>query len=60
LKGRNQLSQGWKQYIASNLVLYKLRIEQHFSLTQSQTIDFTGIFTDFKSVSNSEFYKAFV
>lgn len=26
----------------------------------SQTIDFTGIFTDFKGVSNSEFFKAFV
>jgi len=25
-----------------------------------QSIDFTGIFTDFKSVSNSEFFKGFV
>ncbi len=33
---------------------------QHFSLYHSQTIDFAGIFTDFKSVSNSEFLKAFV
>jgi hypothetical protein len=33
---------------------------QHFSLYHSQTIDFAGIFTDLKSVSNSEFFKAFV
>ena len=28
---------------------------QHFSLYHSQTIDFTDIFTDSKSVSNSDF-----
>ena len=32
---------------------------QHFSLYHDQTIDFIGVFTDFKSVSNSEFFKAF-
>jgi len=39
-------------------VLWEIR--QHFSLYHSQAIDFTGIFDDFKSVSYSEFYKAFV
>jgi len=29
---------------------------QHFSLYHSQTIDYTGIFADFKSVSNSGFF----
>lgn len=29
---------------------------QHFSLYHCQTIDFTGIIADFKSVSNSEFF----
>lgn len=33
---------------------------QHFSLNHSQTIDFTGIFTDFKSVLNSGVFKVFV
>ena len=33
---------------------------QHFSLYHSQSIDITGIFTGFKSVSNSGFYKVFL
>ncbi|SHI05469.1 hypothetical protein [Desulfosporosinus lacus] len=32
---------------------------QHFSLYHSQTIDFTGICTDYKNVSNSEVFKLF-
>jgi len=30
---------------------------QHFSLWHSHTIDFTGIITGFKSVSNSELFR---
>jgi hypothetical protein len=29
---------------------------QHFCLNYHQTIDFTGIFISFKSISNSEFF----
>ena len=46
--------------LKSTLSEMGIPIKQHFSLYHSQTIDFTGIFTDFKSVSNSEFFKAFV
>ncbi|MDR3600332.1 MAG: hypothetical protein P4L49_07620 [Desulfosporosinus sp.] len=37
-------------------ILLELFQTQQFSLYHSQTIDFTGIFTDFKSVSNSGFF----
>jgi len=45
-----------RSYVLTDIQAHhSLPLTQHFSLYHSQTIDFTGIFNDSRSVSNSEF-----